>query len=179
MKVGKNYFEEKHSSFLSLEKDYSLIMKRIFENDQLCKLLYYTQKDCLKAPDLTSEQKLSMINNQIKIVPVTKITQECPTQLIIVMDGFAENATNPEFKDCVVVFHILCHPDHWNLGNFALRPYKIAGEIDAMINDKKLTGIGPMQFVGGNNLTMNDQAIGISLGYGAVHGIEDKINPLS
>ena len=48
-----------------------------------------------------------------------------------------------------------------------------------MINDKKLTGIGPMQFVGGNNLTMNDQAIGISLGYGAVHGIEDKINPLS
>jgi hypothetical protein len=39
MKVGKNYFPK--SSFLATEKDYSIIVKKILENDELCKLLYY------------------------------------------------------------------------------------------------------------------------------------------
>jgi len=50
----------------------------------------------------------------------------------------------------------LCHPDHWNLGNFQLRPYKIAGYIDAIFNNSKLTGIGTLQFLGCNNLVLND-----------------------
>jgi hypothetical protein len=32
MRVGKNYFEEKKSSFLSIEKDLALIIKQIMEN---------------------------------------------------------------------------------------------------------------------------------------------------
>ena len=39
MKVGKNYFPK--SSFLSTDKDYAIIIKKILENDTLCKLLYY------------------------------------------------------------------------------------------------------------------------------------------
>lgn len=179
MKVGKDYFKDKKNSFLAMEKDYALIINKIFSNEDLCKLLYYSQKDCLKAPNLTFEQKLSLIDNQIKTVPVSTITPECPTKLIIVTDGFIPNKTNPQFRDCVLVFHILCHPDHWNLGNFALRPYRIAGELDEMLDGQKLTGIGQLQFIGGDNLTLNNEAIGISLGYGIIHGIEDKINPLS
>jgi len=51
---------------------------------------------------------------------------------------------------------ILCHPDHWNMGNFQLRPYKIAGEIDSMLDDQRLTGIGKVDLVSGNNLLLND-----------------------
>jgi hypothetical protein len=51
---------------------------------------------------------------------------------------------------------VLCHPDHWNLGNFALRPYKILGELDAMFNEQKLTGIGTLNFQVCTDLTMND-----------------------
>jgi hypothetical protein len=31
-----------------------------------------------------------------------------------------------------------------------LRPYKIAAEIDSMFNDRYLTGIGKLEFVGAN-----------------------------
>ena len=178
MKLGKDYFKESKSSFLSVDKDYSIIIKDILNNDNLCKLLYYTEKDCLKAQNLTMQQKMGMIEKQIKLVPSTKIEKECPNKLIIVMDGFQTNDTNPEFRDCVIVFHILCHPDHWHLGDFALRPFKIAGEIDSMFDQKKMTGIGTLQFLGCDNLVMNGQMIGISLGYGAIHGVEDQINPL-
>ena len=50
--------------------------------------------------------------------------------------------TNPAFRDNIISFDIVCHFDQWNLNNFALRPYKIAAEIDSMFNNQRLTGIG-------------------------------------
>jgi len=85
------------------------------------------------------------------------------------------NANNPEFRDCTVNFDILCHPDHWNLGNFQLRPYKIAGEIDAMINKQKFTGIGELQFMGANSLVLNDQLMGMTMMYRSVQSKEDVL----
>ena len=177
MKVGQNYFPK--SSFLSTDKDLSLIIKKIMENQRLLKMLYYTQKDCLNGKDLTQQQIISMLDKQIKIVPKIEISEDCPNYIIISMDNFVPNENNDEFRDCTISIDILCHPDHWNMGNFQLRPYKIAGEIDAMLNKQKLTGIGQINFVTGNNLLLNDQLMGISLMYKAVHGVEDQINSLS
>lgn len=142
-------------------------------------MLYYTQKDCLKAPDLTSEQILSLIDKHIRIVPNIRISEDCPSYVIVTFDDYVTNTRNPEFRDCTINFDIFCHPDHWNLGNFQLRPHKIAGEIDAMFNNQKLTGIGTLQFSNANNLLLNDQLMGMTVVYDAIHGIEDKINPLT
>lgn len=177
MRVGKNYFPK--SSFLSTDKDLSLVIKKIMENQKLLKMLYYTQKDCLQAPDLNSSQIYEMINKQIKIIPQIKIDEECPIYLIVSLDNYTPNFTNPEFRDCTIQFDILCSPDHWNLGNFQLRPYKIAGELDALFDGQKLTGIGEVQFLGGKRLLLNSDLMGFTLIYSAVHGVEDKINPLS
>lgn len=174
MKVGKDYFNV-HSSFLSLEKDFALIANEMMKNQTLMKLVYYTQPDCLKAKDLTSEQIFSLLNNQIRIVPKLDIVEHCPNQIIITFDHFTPNAQNPEFRDCTVNFDVLCHPDHWNLGNFQLRPYKIIGEIDAMFNNRKMTGIGTLQFLGCNNLVLNDQLMGLTAMYKAIHGVEDTL----
>ena len=42
----------------------------------------------------------------------------------------------------MVNFDIICHTDYWNLGDYRLRPLKIAGYIDGILNKSKLTGIG-------------------------------------
>lgn len=177
MKLGQNYFPK--SSFLSTDKDLSLIINKIMNNQRLLKMLYYTQKDCLNMPDLTVEQILSMIDHQIKIIPKINIEPTCPIYVVITFDNYAPNAVNPEFRDCTINFDILCHPDHWNLGNFQLRPHKIAGELDAMFNEQKLTGIGEIHLLAGNNLVLNDELMGMTLIYRAIHGVEDEVNPLS
>ena len=114
MKVGTDYFTETKSSFLSADKDLSLIINKILGNQKLLKLLYYTEKDCLQAPNLTPQQKLSMIDNQIRIVPKLNITKECPIFIIVTMDNYRPNQENPEFRDCNIIIDILCHPDHQN-----------------------------------------------------------------
>lgn len=176
MIVGQDYFPK--SSFLAVDKDLALIIQKMMEDQRLMKLLYYTEKDCLKANDLTQEQKYSMIHKQIRIVPQLEVSTECPNYVLISMDNFQPNKKNPVYRDCIIEFDILCHPDHWNLGNFQLRPYKIAGEIDSLFNKKKLTGIGETQFLTGRNLLLNDQLMGLCLTYEAIHGEEDQRNPL-
>jgi hypothetical protein len=65
------------------------------------------------------------------------------------------------------------------LGNFKLRPYRIAGEINKMFNNEKMTGIGTMQLMGTDDLVMGDDLMGVSITYKAIYGGEDEVNPLS
>lgn len=175
MKVGENLFEKNKSSFLSIEKNMAFIVKKMMENQRLMKLLYYSEKDCLGRTNLTEEQMYSMIGHQISIVPRVLIESECPTICIITVDDFTPNYSNPEFRDCTINFQILCHADHWNLGDFQLRPYKIAGEIDHMFNNKKMVGIGTTAFIGSSNLVLNDELMGVQISYKAIHSVEDEI----
>jgi hypothetical protein len=48
-----------------------------------------------------------------------------------------------------------------------------------MFNDKHLTGIGTLQFLGANQMILTDEYAGLCLLYSAIHGEEDKINMLN
>lgn len=178
MKAGKDHFKEDLSSFLSVEKDLSIILEKIMSNQRLLKLLYYTNKDCLKGADLTPAQVVSMINNQIRIVPVVNASEACPNYIVVTFGSFTKNGHNPEFRDNHIMFDIVCNPDHWILNNFQLRPLKIAGELDKMFKDKHLTGIGDVEFYSGSQLLLNRKLAGYCLDYKVVHGVEDQINGL-
>jgi hypothetical protein len=58
--------------------------------------------------------------------------------------------------------------------DFELRPYKIAAELDTMFDGQHLTGIGDLQFMGANQMILNDEFAGLCVMYAAVHGEEDK-----
>lgn len=173
MKIENYKFPE--SSFLSLEKDTGLIVQKMLQNENLKKLLYYPTKNCLQMNNLTQEQSFELIDKNIKIIPKLSIDNNILNYIIITFDNFNTNMTNPQFRDNIISFDIICHFDQWNLGDFKLRPYKIAGEIDAMFNNTHLTGIGTLEFLNANSLPLNDEFAGISLNYTAIHGKEDKI----
>ena len=178
MKV-QNYQIPK-SSFLSVDKDMSIIADWMLKNNRLKKLLYYTTKDALKRPNLTEKETIDLINKNIKIIPKLYIDGSVLTYVIIDFDHFLPNKSNPEFRDNLITFNIVCHFDQWQLQDFQLRPYKIAAEIDSMFNEQKLTGIGTLQFVGASKIVLNDEFAGLSLMYQAIHGEEDKkgmLNP--
>ena len=49
--MKKETYKYPHSSFLSVEKDMSIVVDYLFKNNKLKKLLYYTTKDCLTQPN--------------------------------------------------------------------------------------------------------------------------------
>lgn len=180
------------SSFQSVEKDIELILRKLFiENkplsDELKKLLIINTKDCLdetnasKYKILIDNMKLKDLREEgyIRLEPKLKFGEheEVKSYLILSLDNFTPNETNPEFRDCTVSFDIICHTDYWDIGDYRLRPIKIAGIIDGILNGSKLTGIGEFLFMGCNELILNEELSGYTLMFRAIHQTDgdDKV----
>lgn len=186
--MQKNTYEYPKSSFLGMAKDTSLIVEKILSNQKVLKLLYYTSPDCLNKDKLTPEQIKSLFKckikgdpstRQISNVPKIKIDSDKRTYLRITYDSFTPNTENTFYRDHIVEIKIACHFENWDLGDFELRPYRIAGEIDSMINNQHLTGIGLLTFIGASQEVYNEIYGGITLKYLAIRGHEDKVRPLN
>lgn len=170
---------EPKSSFLSMEKDMRLVSNCVLSNPRVKKMLYYTSADCLTRPELTAEQSYELFGKNIKLVPKLTVDKSVLNYIIVSFDNFTPNATNPEFRDNIIEFDIICHFDQWTLKDFQLRPYRIAAELDSMFDKKHLTGIGTLQFLGANQMILTDEYAGLCLMYAAIHGEEDKIDMLN
>ena len=171
MKID-NYKPPK-SSFLSINKDMRLLVDKILSNERLKKLLYYTTRDALDKPKLTEEESISLFGKQIKLVPKLYVDGSVLTYIIISFDNFVESG-NPQFRDNIIEFDIICHFDQWQLKDYDLRPYRIAAELDSMLDKPKLTGIGLIEFLGANQIILTDEFAGVCLMYRTYHGEEDK-----
>lgn len=178
------------SSFLSCEKDFEEILRKLFienrpHSDELKRLLVINTKDCLDDKTNTAySEKLKAMSiarlredGYIKLEPKISIPEheEVKSYILISFDNFFPNATNPQFRDCTVTFDILCHTDYWDIGNYRLRPLKIAGYIDGILNNARLSGIGTFQFAGCNELVLDQTFSGYTLMYKAIHGSDDII----
>ncbi len=172
MKIEK--YSYPRSSFLSAEKDMNLIVAMIMKNERLKKMLHYTTRDCLSKPNLTEDETIDLFGKNIKTVPKLGVDGSVLNYMIVSFDNFSPNITNPEFRDNIIEFDIICHYDQWQMKDFELRPYKIAAELDSMFDGKHLTGIGRLEFVGANQMILTDEFGGLCILYKAIHGEEDK-----
>lgn len=168
------------SSFLGIPKDMSIIIDRILSNQNVLKLLEYNVKDWQSQPDVTGEQIKRMFDTeQISNIPRIKIDKERKTYLRLTMGTTIPNAKNPHYRDNTFGIDIISHYDDWNIGNFDTRPLRIAGEIDSMLDETHLTGIGVLHFVNQSPTIYNNEYAGVSLTYLAVRGDDDKVQPVT
>ena len=169
-------YKEPKSSFLSTEKDMNLLVNKICQNKRLQRLLYYTTPDALNKANLSEDEMLELFGKNIKLVPKLYVDGSVLNYIIISFDNFVPNGSNPEFRDNIIEFDIVCHFDQWQLKDFQLRPYRIAAELDSMLDGEKMTGIGELHFLGCNQIILTDEYAGLCLMYSAIHGGEDEKN---
>lgn len=178
------------SPFLSCEKDAETILRRLFVeshpySEELKRLLVISAKDCLD--NTTNQQYLDKLKDMnlaklredgyIKLEPKIRLPEheQIKAYIILSFDDFYTNATNPQFRDCNVNFDIICHTDYWDIGNYRLRPLKICGYIDGLLNNTKLSGIGTFQFAGCSQVILSQDLSGYTLMYKAIHMTDDQI----
>lgn len=184
------YVGEIRSSFLSCEKDLEKIINKLFVesnpySDDLKRLLVINNKDCLR--DKTNPNYISTINkyNVSKLFEEGYINtslnielgenEKVKSYIIISFDSFVPNSSNPYYRDCTLMIDILCNKKCWNLDNFQIRPIKIAGIIDGILNNEKFSGIGTLQFQSASELVISENLGGYCLTYSSTHGNDDNI----
>lgn len=174
------------SSFLSCEKDTETILRRLFvenkERNNLLRLLAINTPDCLD--DLDNEEYIAKISSlsvkklideqYVRLAPKIRRKEhdEVKSYIVISYDNFIPTS-NPQFRDCTISFDIICNTDQWDIGNYRIRPLKIAGFIDGSLNNSKLSGIGTLQFLSCNELLLDENLSGYTLTYLATHGGDD------
>lgn len=127
-------------------ENFQKIVSRLMANDDLVKLLYYTDKDPLSQPNLTSEEKKEKIFQKlIKIVPRVGPKETASSLIAIRIVSGKTDTDNTEFKTVSVAVEVFVPLTQWIIKNENLRPFAILGEVQKSLNDKKINGLGKMK----------------------------------
>ena len=121
------------------------IVKRLLANQNLLKLLYYTDKDPLSHEDLTQEQiQNEIFEKLVKIVPRVG-PKETAHSLIAVRIARARGlASNSEFKNVNISIEVFVPMTQWIIKDTNLRPFAIMGEVQKSLSGKKIEGLGKL-----------------------------------
>lgn len=168
------------STFLSHAEDQETIWRKLFVesrpySDMLKKLLIINMPDCLDRTQDQYQRKIEQYsikdlhdNQYIKATPKLSFGEheEVKSYIMLDFDDFSPSE-NPRYRNCVISFTIISQLDYWELDDYQLRPWMIAGYVDGIMNDTRLSGIGKLQFLGAQQLVLNEYLGGVMLRYSA------------
>ena len=121
------------------------IVKRLLANQNLLKLLYYTDKDPLSHDDLTPEQiQDEIFNKLVKIVPRVGPKETAHSIIAIRIARARGLASNSEFKNVNISVEVFVPMTQWIIKDTNLRPFAIMGEVQKSLNGKKIEGLGKL-----------------------------------
>lgn len=121
------------------------IIRRLLANQNLLKLLYYTDKDPLSHEDLTSEQiQNEVFEKLVKIVPRVGPKETAHSIIVLRIARGRTDMNNSEFKHITVSVEVFVPLTQWIIKDTNLRPFAIMGEIQKSLNGKKIDGLGKM-----------------------------------
>jgi len=121
------------------------IVKRLLANQNLLKLLYYTDKDPLSHDDLTQDQiQDEIFEKLVKIVPRVGPKETAHSIIAIRIARARGLASNNEFKSVHISIEVFVPMTQWIIKDTNLRPFAIMGEIQKSLNGKKIEGLGKL-----------------------------------
>lgn len=141
-----------------------LIINKLLENDNLCKLIYYNSKNPYNELPISNKNETLMLT---KIFPYPfneKVETELGTQLHIFYPEL-EIQNNVVVEEVVVFVDIIVGKTLWliNDGQPKVRPYEIAKEIVNIFHDKSIDTLGQLDFFTIQQLNVNNVFSGIRL----------------
>ena len=161
----------KNSNFEATAKDLKDIALKLVSDEKLLKLLYYNTADALEKDSLTGEEIVSVMSNNIKIVPKIPLEETLNSYIIILFDHFVTNQNNPIYRDNLITFDVVCPLELWKMNDYMLRPYSIMHSIDSIFNNTKLNGIGKVEFVSADSLMLTDEMAGFTVTYRVINDV--------
>ena len=121
------------------------IVKRLLANQNLLKLLYYTDKDPLSHEDLTQDQiQDEIFEKLVKIVPRVGPKETAHSIIAIRIARARGLASNNEFKNVNISIEVFVPMTQWIIKDTNLRPFAIMGEVQKSLNGKKIEGLGKL-----------------------------------
>lgn len=129
------------------------IVTRLQENQNLLKLLYYTDKDPLNGADLTKKQiQEEVFEKLIKVVPRVGPKETAKSIISMRVVHGPTDPQNTEFRNITVAIEVFVPLTQWFIKSDNLRPFCIMGEIQKSLLGKTVNGMGKIE---GGDFSLN------------------------
>lgn len=126
-----------------LGKNCQNIITRILANQNLVKLLYYTDKDPLSGDDLSKEEIQNEVYGKlVKVIPRVGPKETAHSMLTMRVITGRRNPENDEFQDIRIHFEVFVPMTQWLIKDSNLRPFSILSELHKSIGNKVINGLG-------------------------------------
>lgn len=145
------------------------IIKRLAANQNLLKLLYYSDDDPLSGADITPEiYRQKIYDKLIKITPRVLPKETEQSLIAITVTRGTVRSDNDQFQDISLKIDVITPLRAWMIKDVNLRPFKILGEIHKSLNNKEIKSVGRLR--GGDfELTMlTDEVSGYTASYNII-----------
>lgn len=124
-----------------------LIAKRLLNNQDLLKLLIYTNSDPLSGAQI--EEPFKLLHKNVKVVPIVNENDfKGESKIVLLYSSAVVNGENQEFKDLELSIAIYTPLDQWILNSEDLRPFLIMSKIEESLKGKRINGLGTIQLKG-------------------------------
>lgn len=150
------------SRLSDLSKDKITVMERLLDSNELCKAVYYNERDFLNQPVLSNPYEL-IYEHIFPYRKVPKIDEKMKTYITMSFKNYS--LANNRFKSGYIYINIFTHHDLVRTDYGVLRYDFIASEIDKLMNEKRGIGIGKIEFYDMDELFVNEKYLGVYLAY--------------
>ncbi len=134
------------------------IAKRLTQNENLVMLLDNTDLDPLnkeKHPEQING--ISLLNKLIRIVPlVTAEEQNTKSKIVIIFSG-SDITSNSDNENIVLNIVVYCPFKEWLITGDTIRPFAIMSEIRKSLQDKRINGLGEINYLGFDLSTLTEE----------------------
>lgn len=124
------------------------IIKRLLANQNLLKLLMYTDKDPLSSDKENITPQAAYQNGDngvIRIIPIIGYKEDSTSVIILRMKKGVPSSSNSDFLDIYFSIEIFVPNEQWIIKGDNLRPYMIMGEIQKSLENKNINGLGKIR----------------------------------
>ena len=119
------------------------IVSRLIANDELVKLLYYTDENPLGGAALTNEAKETKIFEKlVKTVPRVGTKDTANSVVVVYVQKAGRVPGNKEFKNVRILVDVIVPLTQWYIKSDNLRPFAILGQIQSSLDNKTVNGLG-------------------------------------
>lgn len=133
------------------------IMKKLLSNQNLLKLLVNTDLDPLNHADEIDPYK-EIKNKFIKVVPLMlKEDLTTKSKVVLFYDQGELVSDNSDNENIILLVNVYCPFTEWLIAGDTLRPFAIMSEIRKSIQDKRINGLGELQYLGFELSTLTEE----------------------
>lgn len=143
------------------------IIQRLVGNQNICKAVFYQNRDFLDKPDIDYAEKGLIYSNifPFDFIPTTNEELKIMKTYITLSVTDYKKARNTEFRAGNIFINAFTHKNLYLTDYGFLRIDYLISEIDQLLSDERGIGIGKLEFIGMKEYKINNDLLGSYLQY--------------